>query len=196
MAEQLLGLVAYCALMSGTPGPNNVMLATSGANFGYRRSFPHILGISFGGFGLTTLMCLGFGALLARYPAVCSALKILGSLYLVHLAWKLASSSGPQQAGSTRPLSFVEGAAFQAVNPTVWLRAATSATVFMPADVSPLHGALLVSSVGLFVSLSLVSIWTLFGVGLRRWLDTPRRLSMFNGLMGLLLLVLAVRLLV
>lgn len=191
MAEQLLGLVAYCALMSGTPGPNNVMLAASGANFGYRRTFPHLLGISVGGFGLTALMCLGLGAVFTKYPAVGSALKVFGSLYLVYLAWRLAGTSDSEKARSGRPLSFLEGAGFQVLNPTVWLRAATCAAVFMPSSLSSFHGALLVSSIGFSVSLPLNSGWTLFGLVLAKFLSSPRRLKTFNAVMGLLLLALA-----
>jgi threonine/homoserine/homoserine lactone efflux protein len=195
MVEGLLPLTAYCALMSGTPGPNNVMLATSGANFGYRRTLPHMLGINAGVFVLTMAVCLGLGAVFARFPAVHATLKVVGALYLVYLAWKLAGASVARSASASAPLSFVQGAAFQVVNPKTWMKAATIAAVFMPTGVSPLAGALLVSIVGLVVGFPLISLWALFGVAIGRWLDSPRRLRIFNGAMGLALLVLALSLL-
>jgi len=194
MTEGLAPLVTYCVLMSATPGPNNVMLATSGANFGYLRTVPHLLGVSAGVFALTMLACLGLGAVFTQLPAIHGVLKIVGSLYLVYLAWKLAGASVSQNSAGARPLSFLEGAAFQVVNPKSWMRAATVATVFMPAGAPPAQAALLVSTVGWAVGLPCISIWTLFGVAIRRFLDSRRRLQVFNGAMGLSLLALAIAL--
>lgn len=195
MVEGLLPLTAYCALMSGTPGPNNVMLATSGANFGYRRTLPHMLGVNAGAFVLTMVVCLGLGAVFVRFPAVHDALKIAGALYLIYLAWKLAGAGAARTGGAPTPLSFVEGAMFQVVNPKTWMKAATIAAVFMPTGLGPVTGALLVSVIGLVVGFPLISLWALFGVAIGRWLDSPLRLRIFNGAMGLALLVLALSLL-
>ncbi|TFY97016.1 LysE family translocator [Ramlibacter humi] len=196
MFEGLFSFVAYCALMSGTPGPNNVMLATSGTNFGYRRTLPHLLGINAGVFALTLVVCLGLSQVFARFPAIHVALKVAGALYLAFLAWKLVGASVAAGRAAQRPLSFVEGAAFQLVNPKTWMRAATVATVFMPAGMGPLQGALLVSAIGWIVGFPLVSVWTLFGVGIRRFLGTPLRMRVFNVAMAVALLALAVSLVV
>lgn len=194
MVESLLPLAAYCALMSGTPGPNNVMLATSGANFGYRRTLPHMLGINMGVFALTMVVCLGLGAVFTRFPAIHDVLRIAGALYLVFLAWKLAGAHLARSGAASSPLSFFEGAAFQVVNPKSWMKAATIATVFMPNDLRAAEGALLVSTVGLVVGFPLISVWTLFGVAIGRLLRSPLRLRLFNGAMALSLLVLAISL--
>jgi threonine/homoserine/homoserine lactone efflux protein len=194
MLEGLASLAAYCALMSGTPGPNNVMLAASGANFGFRRTLPHMLGINAGVFALTALVCLGLGSLYARFPDVHRVLKVVGALYLVYLAWKIAGSSVAAGSANGRPLSFTEGAAFQVVNPKSWMKAATIATVFMPAGLDPLSAALLVSAIGWVVGFPLISVWTLFGVAIGRYLGTPLRRRVFNGAMALSLVVLAVSL--
>lgn len=195
MLEGLLPLATYCALMSGTPGPNNVMLAASGANFGYRRTLPHLLGINAGNFALTVLVCLGLGAVFARFPAIHTTMRIGGSLYLVYLAWRLAGAPAVQAAGSHRPLLFTEAAAFQAVNPKSWMKVATVATVFIPSGISPIYGALLVSTVQFAVGFPSNSVWALFGVAVRGFLGSPARLRMFNILMGLSLLALAIALL-
>jgi threonine/homoserine/homoserine lactone efflux protein len=196
MLEGLAPLAAYCALMSGTPGPNNVMLATSGANFGYRKTLPYLLGINAGVFGLTVVVCLGLGAVFARYPQIHQVLKIIGALYLVYLSWKLAGARLASKAAVGTPLTFVDGASFQLVNPKSWMKAATLATVFMPVEMSPILGALLVATVSLAIGFPLISGWALFGVAIGRVLSTPLRLRVFNGAMALSLLVLAVSLLV
>jgi threonine/homoserine/homoserine lactone efflux protein len=195
MPESLLPLVTYCALMSGTPGPNNVMLATSGANFGYRRTLPHMAGINAGAFVLTFVVCVGLGAVFTRFPALHGALKVVGALYLVWLAWKLAGASLKASGEHAKPLSFLEGAMFQVVNPKTWMKAATIATVFMPVDLGAVQGALLVSAVGLVIGFPLISVWAMFGVAIGRWLASPRALRVFNGTMGLSLVVLAASLL-
>jgi threonine/homoserine/homoserine lactone efflux protein len=196
MFEGLTSLAAYCALMSGTPGPNNVMLAASGANFGYRRTLPYLLGINTGVYSLTVIVCLGLGAVFTQYPQFHSVLKITGALYLVYLSWQLARSRVGTEATVGKPLSFLDGATFQLVNPKSWMKAATLASVFMPAELHPVLGALFVATVGFSVGFPLISIWAIFGVAIGRVLNTPRGLRLFNGVMGLCLLTLAVSLLI
>jgi threonine/homoserine/homoserine lactone efflux protein len=194
MFEQLVPLVTYCALMAVTPGPNNVMLATSGANFGYRRTLPHLLGIVTGVLLLTLLACLGLGAVFTRFPQLHDVLRVVGALYMVYLAWKLAGASISDAAGSSRPLTFTEGAIFQVVNPKSWVRALTIATVFMPPQLGPVTGALLISFVGMLTGFPCISVWTLFGVAIRGYLQSPARLKTFNLVMSVSLLALAVSL--
>lgn len=187
---ELLPLATYCALMSGTPGPNNVLLTSSGANFGYRRTLPHILGIVIGGAGLTMAACLGLGALLSAWPVLRRGLQVAGALYLLWLAWRLWGSA-VGRAEMRRPLSFTQGAAFQLVNPKSWTRAITVAAVFMPRGAEPVQGALFVSGAGMLIGLPCISMWALFGVAIRRVLDDPRRRRVFNAIMALTLAVLA-----
>jgi threonine/homoserine/homoserine lactone efflux protein len=194
MFEGLLPLVTYCTLMSVTPGPNNVMVATSGVNFGFKRTLPHLLGIRAGIYVMTVLVCLGLGAVFTQYPQMHQAMKILGALYLVYLAWKLAGAQVANTGAAQKPLSFFEGAAFQLVNPKNWMVIVTVATMFMPSGVSPLYGALLVATVHLVVGFPSNSVWALFGVGIRRLLSSEVRLRAFNAAMGLALLALAISL--
>ncbi|WP_437971110.1 LysE family translocator [Sorangium sp. So ce260] len=191
----LLPLATYCFVMSSTPGPNNMMLTASGANFGYRRSLPHVLGISAGGAVQTFVSCLGMGALFTAYPVLHGALRVAGALYLLVLAWKLTGGAAIKGAEVPRPLSFAQGALFQAVNPKSWVKAITLASVFMPADMGVASGALLVSAVGLVIVFPCISAWALFGVAIRRFLTDPRRQRLFNGIMAGALAVLALLLL-
>lgn len=190
MTTDLLPLATYCALMSSTPGPNNVMLTASGANFGYRNTLPHILGIASGTAVQTLLSCLGLGALIAAVPASQAALRIAGALYLLWLAWRLARSS-MGEAQLAAPLNYLQGAGFQAVNPKAWTRSLTIAAVFMPTDLPPLQATALVTAIGTAISLPCISIWALFGVAIRRMLLDPARRRVFNAIMGGTLAVLA-----
>lgn len=193
--SDLMPLMTYCFVMSSTPGPNNVMLTASGANFGYQGALPQILGIGVGGFVLTLLSGLGLGNLFMTLPLARELLRIAGALYLVWLAWQLSGAAGLQGTELPRPASFWQGFSFQAVNPKSWVKAITIGSVFMPAGLPPGQGALLAAGLGLLIGLPCSSSWALFGVGIRRWLSEPRRLRAFNLLMGFTLLVLAANLL-
>lgn len=188
---ELLPLATYCFVMSSTPGPNNMMLTASGANFGYRGSLPHVLGISVGGAVQTFVTCLGLGALFTAYPVLHGVLRVTGALYLLVLAWKLTGGAAVKGAEVPRPLSFAQGALFQAVNPKSWVKAVTLASVFMPAGMGVASGALLVAVIGLVITFPCISAWALFGVAIRRLLTDPRRQRLFNGIMAGALAVLA-----
>lgn len=193
--NELLPLMSYCLLMSSTPGPNNVMLTTLGANFGYRSSLAPILGINAGVFAQTFLACLGLGSLFTAYPWAHQLLRIIGVLYLLWLAWKLAGSTAAAGNARARPLSFWQAVAFQAVNPKSWIKALTLGSVFMPAGMDALSGALLVGLIGWAIGFPCNSMWALFGVAIRRFLGDERRRRLFNALMGGTLAVLALSLL-
>ncbi|MBA5606250.1 LysE family translocator [Duganella sp. FT3S] len=188
---ELLPLISYCLVMSATPGPNNVMLAITGANFGGRGAVPVILGIQTGMFVQTMLMCVGLGSVFVTYPMAQQVLRVAGSAYLAFLAWKL---SGASVAGEQAPraVSFAQATAFQALNPKSWLKAVTVASVFMPAGHGTVASALQVAVIGALVGTPCNITWALFGVSIRRLLLDPKMRRMFNLTMGAILLVLAV----
>lgn len=192
--NEMLPLLSYCALMSGTPGPNNMMLVASGAHHGYRRTLPAILGMVSGVATLTFAACLGLGALFIAWPALHAALKLAGTLYLLVLAWRLAGSPVAQDR-PPEELGFVQAALFQTVNPKSWVRAVTVASVFMPTQLGLVSGGLLVSLLGAAVGFPCVSMWALFGTGIGRFLSNPARRRAFNVIMAASLVVLALMLL-
>jgi threonine/homoserine/homoserine lactone efflux protein len=176
--------------MTITPGPNNMMLTASGANFGYRRTLPQIFGITAGGFAMTVASCLGLGALFAAWPAAQAALRIAGAAYLLWLAWKLTRAQLGSSTAS-RPFSFVEGALFQLVNPKGWIKAVTLGSVFMPPGPGMIGTALLMATVGAVVVIPCVSVWAMFGVAIARFLREPGRQRVFNFAMAATLAALA-----
>ncbi|MBT0570464.1 LysE family translocator [Curvibacter sp. CHRR-16] len=190
-ASALLPFLTYCMVMSITPGPNNVLLTNTGAQFGYRRAVPQILGNCTGVALLTLLCCLGLGQLFVLYPWLQTGLRVGGTLYLLYLAYQLSRAT--LQAGrAVQPLSFWQGLGFQAINPKSWVRAVTVATVFTPSDMGLLPATLLLSSLGFAVGFPCTSVWALFGTLLRQQLQEPRKQRWFNALMAALLVWLAI----
>jgi threonine/homoserine/homoserine lactone efflux protein len=188
---QLLPMMMYCFVMSITPGPNNLMLTASGANFGYRLTLPQVLGCVAGNIALTMIACNGLGQLFVAFPVAQAVLRTGGALYLVWLAWKLAQARmGDAQA--LRPLTFLEGVMFQAFNPKSWIRAITLASVFMPAGANPLTAGLMISLIGGVIGFPCISAWALFGVAMRSVLTDPRKQRVFNLVMAAALVLLAI----
>jgi threonine/homoserine/homoserine lactone efflux protein len=167
------------------------MLASSGAQFGFRRALPQIFGQGAGVALQTYVTCLGLGSLFVAYPVLHQLLRLAGAVYLVYLAWKLSGSAlGAAREG--KPLSFSQAVLFQAINPKSWVKSITLATVFMPVGLTLPMGALLVTVIGLLIGFPSASMWALFGVAIRRLLTDPRKQRIFNLSMGATLLVLAV----
>ncbi|MEX4007644.1 LysE family translocator [Neoaquamicrobium sediminum] len=188
--DLLLALVVFAFVTSITPGPNNFMLLASGVNFGFRRTIPHMLGIG-GGF-LSLLLGVGFGlgALLTAYPSLHLALKLAGGAYLLYLAWRIAMSRSlsEKDGKAARPMTFLEAAAFQWVNPKAWVMAVTAMAVYSD-PAAPFLSVLVVALAFALVNLPSVSTWAGFGMALRGFLADPVRLKWFNIAMGVALVV-------
>lgn len=185
--ELLAALALFAFVSSITPGPNNTMLMASGANFGFRASIPHLLGVSGGFFVLVVAVGLGLGGLFSAYPELHDILSAAGGLYLLWLAWKIATSKGmATSGGSGRPQTFLQAAAFQWVNPKAWAMALGAVTAYAPRE-HYVANILAVSLIFVAINLPCVMSWTGFGVGLRRFLDKPAVLRGFNIVMALLL---------
>lgn len=186
--DLLIALAGFAAVMAGTPGPNNMMVLTSGLNFGFRRTLPHMLGIAIGFGVMCILVGLGLGAVFARFPVIFTALKIVGALYLVWLAVAIARS-GPIEGGAARgqPLTFLQGAAFQWVNPKAWVIAVGAVAAYGQPE-SFVLSILVIGLVMALVTVPCVAVWTAFGEALRRLLSDPKHIRMFNYAMALLLI--------
>lgn len=186
--DLLLSLLGYAFVTTVTPGPNNFMLLASGVNFGFRRSIPHILGITLGFWGLLLGVGVGLGALLLAFPALQLSLKLAGAAYLLYLAWKIASARALGQAGQAgaQPLSFLQAAAFQWVNPKAWIMAVTAMAIYTATD-HPFLSVFLTSTIFAAVGTPCVAVWAGFGVALRQFLSDPVRLKWFNIAMGVVL---------
>ncbi|MBR9882715.1 MAG: LysE family translocator [Oceanospirillales bacterium] len=179
--------IAFAFSMSATPGPNNMMLTASGANHGFRRTLPHMAGITVGCMALMSGVALGLGALFQQWPILQSALKIIGSVYLLWLAWKIASAPPPGKAdtkAARQPLTFWQAAAFQFANPKAWVMAISGVTSFtLTGDAFISSAVVLILLMGL-TNLPSIALWAGFGVAIGRLLKTPQHWRWFNIGMG------------
>ncbi len=190
----LLGVMSFAMVTSITPGPNNMMLLASGVNYGFKKTLPHIAGISIGLMVLLLAAGLGLGALLQQWPQLYLGLKVVGVSYMVWLAWKLWHAEAPSEPGrdQTSPaaaglMGFWGAAAFQWVNPKAWMIAIGAVAGFMAPD-GGLSAMLSLALVCALVNAPCVGLWALAGAKLSRFLAEPSRRRAFNALMALLLL--------
>lgn len=184
--DLLFALVAFAFVSSITPGPNNLMLMASGANFGFARTIPHMLGVALGFTLMVVLVGAGLMQLFDLYPVSYTILKAGSVVYLLWLAWKIARASEPGTgtAGGT-PMTFLQASAFQWVNPKAWAMALTAISAYAPSR--DMGAVLLVAVIFGAVNLPSVSTWTVLGQKIRVILTNPARLRAFNITMALLL---------
>jgi threonine/homoserine/homoserine lactone efflux protein len=187
-----LPFITYTFVMSITPGPNNVMLTASGANFGFRRTVPHILGIGFGFVVQLLAVCAGLSALFDRWPALQSALALVGAAYLLYLGWRMLRLEGAAARISTRPVSMLEGALFQFLNPKAWVMSLSAAALFLPQQLPPLARGVYMAGIMEGIGVPCMTVWALFGSSLRSFIGAPRGRRVFNLAMALALATTAV----
>jgi threonine/homoserine/homoserine lactone efflux protein len=186
--ELLLAASLFALVSLSTPGPNNTMVLTSGVNFGLQRTLPHLMGICIG-FGLMqVLVGLGLHTVLGQYPVVLEMLRYVGGAYMLWLAWKLATSrAAPNDvAAGSRPLGFWGAAAFQWVNPKAWVMCMTAMTAYLPANANVTQ-VLLLGSMFTVLGIPCVGSWAAFGSSMRKFLQDPLKLRIFNNTMALAL---------
>ncbi|WP_027781862.1 MULTISPECIES: LysE family translocator [Burkholderia] len=179
----------FALVTSITPGPNNTMLLASGVNFGFRRTMPHLFGISIG--VAILMLCVGFGLgeAFKRLPLLYTILEAASVAYLLYLAWRIGTSGEVKAHGAKpRPMTFIEAAAFQWVNPKAWMMVLTAATTIrLSADYG--MNAAWMSVVFILIGFPCICLWAAFGLGLRRFLSNPRALRLFNVTMAVLLIL-------
>jgi threonine/homoserine/homoserine lactone efflux protein len=186
--ELLIALLGFAFVTSVTPGPNNMMLLASGVNFGFRRTVPHMLGISIGHSVMVFLVGLGLAGMFKAWPPALVVLKLASVGYMLWLAWKIANAAAPGEGRAAgRPMSFLQAAAFQWVNPKAWAMALGAVAAYVPEPSVVAYA--LVAGIFACVNLPSVSIWAGTGQAVRHWLEGPGRLRAFNwGMAGLLVL--------
>lgn len=198
--DLLPALAVFAFVTSVTPGPNNLMLMASGANFGLRRTVPHLLGVALGFGAMVALVGLGVDRLVSGTPLLAQGLKWLSLGYVLWLAWKIARASpvvraaagdGAAEGGAAggaagaRPMGFWAACAFQWVNPKAWMMALGALSAYR-AGAGGVAGVALVFTL---VNLPSVALWAAMGQGIGAWLADPVRLRWFNRAMAAALVV-------
>lgn len=187
--DYYLAVITFTFVAAITPGPNNIMLMASGLNHGVRRSIPHYLGVTFGFPVLVAAVGLGMGALFTVHPNLHRSVSIIGAIYLLYLAWKTANAGNPNASPAVQaPLTFLQAASFQWVNPKAWVIAIGAIAAFtIPEYVAESIAFILVSY--LIAGLLCMGIWLKLGASLRTLLQDTRRIQYFNYAMAVLLVL-------
>ena len=181
--------ILFALVTSITPGPNNTMLLASGVNFGFRRTLPHMFGISAGVVVLMLSVGYGLGEAFRLWPALYTVLEAASVAYLLYLAWKIGTSDQVQvRKGESRPMTFLEAVAFQWINPKAWMMVLTAATTLRLSQNFGFN-AVLMAAVFVVIGLPSISLWAACGLALRRFLSSRPRLRAFNIAMALMLVV-------
>ncbi|MCP4934666.1 MAG: LysE family translocator [bacterium] len=187
----LTALITFAFVTLITPGPNNIMLLASGINYGYRRTFPHLAGIGIGFAVMLVLVGIGIMQLVELFPSAVMILKIVCTLYLLYLAAKIASAAPPganadhsKHAG--KPLTLLQAALFQWVNPKAWTMQLTAVSVYTPSDPVFIDFLMVAGVFGIMV-IPINSLWILAGRQLRPLFNNQRRMQAFNAACALLL---------
>ena len=177
----------YSFVMSITPGPNNVMLTASGANFGFRKTIPHILGIVAGFSVVLFGVCAGLDVVFTRWPAIQTVLRWIGAAYLIYLGWRILRSGEAQNADSRKPLTALEAAGFQFLNPKAWMMTLTAAAMFLPRELGVLTASSYMVGIMAVTNLPCITVWALFGSSMRGFLAKPAGRLTFNIVLSLAL---------
>lgn len=171
---------SYVTVMSITPGPNNLLLATSGVNFGFKRTLPMLFGILVGCAIQMLLASVALDVLLHWMGAIRLPLTIVGCSYLLWLSWKIFRAGAPQLRERPRPMTLVGGILFQAVNPKAWLMVTNVALMYANSN-----GVITVLLGFAALNLPCILIWAALGDRLRSHLQIAWKRQAFNSLMAL-----------
>ena len=174
MMEMLYALAGFTFVTSVTPGPNNILLLGSGMRFGFWPTLPHILGIQLG-ILLQLLLCsMGLGLMLNTFPALYLGLKILGTAYLLYLAWQLRSNLVEVRDGSrAKPFTFWQAMLFQFINPKAWIMTITASSLFLPQLESRFASIALLCLIFHTIGAPSSGSWAVLGSTIKRFLDNP-----------------------
>ncbi len=187
MSVALYPLLSYSFISSVTPGPNNIMLTASSVNFGFKRTIPHFMGVYLGVLIMLAIVCLGLGQIFDHVPYLQTVMKYAGSLYLLYLAWRIARAGEISNTGAAKPLTFIEAALFQYINPKAWILAGTIPSAFTTGPGLSLTDVAYLVGGHAAVSLPAILFWVIAGTQLRRFLSSSLSRRIFNGAMALLL---------
>lgn len=187
--DLLLAIAAYAFVTSITPGPNNAMLLASGLTFGFWRTGPHILGIAIGFAVMVAAAGFGAGELFKVIPHLHEVLRVVATIYLLYLAWRIATSTSADAvdlATDRKPFSFLQAAAFQWVNPKAWIMSIGAVSTYtVPGAVT--ISVLVIALAFLCVGSPCIALWAGFGSAMRRLMGRPRRVRQINLAMAALL---------
>jgi len=185
-------LISFYFVMYVTPGPNNAMVLTSGIKFGFLKTIPHMSGITIGHVLQTIVVCLGLGKIFQIFPEIQNILKIICALYLLYLGYKIIGSFSKIKNDGSRPLKFYEASLFQLVNPKAWTISTMVASGFLPKDERLIISILFISITALIICPLSISVWAVFGSGIRNLVKNNKKKAFVEYFLAILLLTTAI----
>ncbi|MBG22097.1 MAG: lysine transporter LysE [Idiomarinaceae bacterium] len=186
--EIFIAVLFFAFSTTITPGPNNVMIMSSGVNYGVRASMPHFLGICFGFPLMVLLVGFGFGVIFEKFPNLHQLIKVVGVVYLLWLAWHIASAEPKAiKRGDKKPFTFWQAALFQWVNAKAWMMASGAVAAYTTVQGNPVMEVVAITLAFLLMAFPCVGVWLLFGSLLRKVLSNSIFQRVFNITMGLIL---------
>lgn len=187
--EYYLAVLVFSAVCGFTPGPNNIMLMTSGLNHGIKKTLPHYFGVVLGYPFMLALLGAGLASIFINFPLVHLALKCIGVVYIIFLAWKIANAGNPDANQKLRaPLSFLQGAAFQWFNPKGVLFAIGSIAAFTSPE-TMVENLIFIVFANMLVAFASAATWLVLGSGLQRLIQSDKQVLVFNWTMAFLLVL-------
>ena len=189
MYPQLLTLILFGIATAFTPGPNNIMASHSGFNFGFRRTAPLMLGVIFGWTSLLISMEVGLIFIFQKFEILQSIIKILGSFFLVYLAYKISFSKNSGEENVKQPIGFAETFFFQFINPKGVVVAMITVSTFVDVQLNYLRDSIVVAIVYFFMAAGSITTWCLIGKYLRKFATSKKFIKNFNYTMSFLLIV-------
>ena len=187
-----IALVSFYFVMYVTPGPNNAMVLTSGIKFGFSKTIPHMSGITIGHVLQVIVVCLGLGKLFEMFSEIQNVLKIICAVYLLYLGYKIIGSFSKIKEDGSRPLNFYEAALFQIVNPKAWTISTMVASGFLPKNENLFISILFISITALIICPISISVWAVFGSGIRNLVKNNKKKAIVEYFLAILLLITAI----
>ena len=187
----LISIGTFALTSATTPGPNNIMLLSSGLTFGYKKTIPHISGIVIGFPLMVLLIGLGFGVVFEKFPLLLSGLKIVGILYLFWMALKIARNTGTydvEESEDSKPFTFLQAATFQWVNPKAWIMAITAISIFVTANDNTIFQVVVISTIFFITAIISSNTWAFGGVVLKKFIKDESMVRKLNIAMAILLI--------
>jgi len=188
----LFALISFYFVMYVTPGPNNAMVLASGLKFGFLKTIPHMSGITIGHIIQLILVCFGLGKIFQIFPQIQNILKILCSIYLLYLGYKIIGSFNKIKEDGSKPLKFYEAALFQIVNPKAWTISTMAASGFLPKEGNLIISIFFIAIVALIICPISISPWAAFGSAIRNFVKNKRIKALIEYFLAFLLLITAI----
>ena len=194
MIEYFIPLLILCIVQSGTPGPNNIMLTASGKNFGYIKTIPHMLGVVLGFLSLIVVFGLGLTVIFSKYPIIQFILRIVGSIYLLYLSYRIYTSVNTEDLSKSKPITFMESSLFQYVNPKGVMMAITTISIYTDhinfKFINSFNEGMIYILIAFTISnIIAVITWTSVGVFIGQFIKSVRSIKIFNALMAFFLVL-------